>query len=222
MANVFISGASRGIGLALAGLYAGNGDTVVGNGRSDAAEASFDNFTYVGVDSRALNRHRLVAAGLERLDVLILNAAVFGPTGRPDAAEVDVDRLAEVIEINALSQLRLLQTALPLLYRAPAPRVAMLVSKGGRQSGMTGPGSIYYRTSKACQLAMGLNLAHSLKEDGVIFRMINPGSTQTRIGGKAARMTPEESAGRVRSLIDSASLEDDALCLDFDGKPLKL
>lgn len=221
MTTVFVSGASRGIGLALARAYASAGHTVFGNGRSPAPDDAVHGLCYLAVPNAGLSNDRLRAAGIERIDTLILNAAVFGPTGRPRAEDVDVDVLARVIRDNALVQISVLQAARPLLKRSDQPRVAMLVSKGGLLRTMKGPGSIYYRTSKAAQFAVGLNLYPSLAAEGIVFRLINPGSVRTRIGGKGARMSPEESAAAIRGMIDRASAGDEGFVLDFDGTPLR-
>lgn len=218
---VFIAGASRGIGLALSKLYAGEGAAVFGNGRSEAPAEAVDGFQYLKCELKDLDGQMFEGAGLERIDTLVLNAAVPGPMPAGNPLEADINRLKHITAANAFYELQVIQRALPLLKRSASPRVAFIISRAGDQRRIDGTGSIYYRVSKAAQLALALSLQPALRKEGVIVRLINPGSVQTKIGGAKARLTADESAKGIKAILDAAALDDAPISYNFDGTPLK-
>src|SRR5438309_1109354 len=132
MPVAMITGASRGLGLALARALATNGWELVIDGRDAAAlmAASSDlqaaGATRVaaipGDVAHAEHRRALVAACADRLDLLVNNASLLGPSPQPSLADYPLDALEEVYRVNTLAPLGLTQLALPLL-RASGGRI---------------------------------------------------------------------------------------------------
>ena len=123
-----ITGASRGLGLALARDLAGKGWRLVLDARGGEALTRVGaelgrRTTVVTITGDVVDeshRHRLVAeaARLGRLELLVNNASVLGPSPQPVLADYPLDELRHVYEVNVVAPLRLVQLALPLLEAA--------------------------------------------------------------------------------------------------------
>jgi NAD(P)-dependent dehydrogenase (short-subunit alcohol dehydrogenase family) len=125
MPVALITGASRGLGRALAQGLADRGWSLVIDGRGEAALAAVAK----GLGSRTAvvavpgdvkdpdHRAALVAAasGLGGLDVLVNNAGILGPSPQPELADYPLDVLVDVFAANVVAPLGLIQAALPLL-----------------------------------------------------------------------------------------------------------
>ena len=121
MPTAVVTGASRGLGLALARALAERGWRLVIDARgadalaaARAELAALTNVTAV-VGDVADDRHRraLVEAAGDRIDALVNNASVLGPSPQPPLAMYPLDVLDEVYRVNTLAPLALIQLALP-------------------------------------------------------------------------------------------------------------
>jgi NAD(P)-dependent dehydrogenase (short-subunit alcohol dehydrogenase family) len=115
-----VTGASRGLGLALTKALAERGWTVVVDARGDdalrSAAAGLDGVVPVPGDvSDAEHRRALVEGAGAQIDLLVNNASLLGPSPQPPLAEYPLDELARVYEVNVLAPLALVQLALPRL-----------------------------------------------------------------------------------------------------------
>jgi NAD(P)-dependent dehydrogenase (short-subunit alcohol dehydrogenase family) len=142
MSVAIVTGASRGLGEALATGLARAGWCVVVDGRDpvtlDAAAgrigaAARDGAriaVVVGDISDGDHRHDLTAAAFELggLDLVVNNAGTLGTSPLPSLADYPLDDLRIAFEVNVVAPLGLLQDALPLLLDAPHPRVINVTS----------------------------------------------------------------------------------------------
>jgi NAD(P)-dependent dehydrogenase (short-subunit alcohol dehydrogenase family) len=142
MSVAIVTGASRGLGEALATGLAGAGWSVVVDGRDPAtldaaadrigaaAKAGTRIVAVVGDITDEDHRHDLTAAAFELggLDLVVNNAGTLGTSPLPSLADYPLDDLRVAFEINVVAPLALLQDALPLLLRAPHPRVINVTS----------------------------------------------------------------------------------------------
>lgn len=122
--TLLITGASDGIGLALARRYDAQGARLVLTGSRPASaltDALFGRHTYVQADLRdpataaSILRRHLVERGDPALDALVLNAALgsFSPVGREP-----VERIQAMLSVNLEAPLRLVHALLPWVLRA--------------------------------------------------------------------------------------------------------
>ena len=115
-----VTGASRGLGLALARALAERGWRLVVDARGgDALERAVSGLPGVvaiaGDVADAEHRRALVRAAGERIDLVVNNAGVLGPSPQPSLGAYPLDELARVYEVNVLAPLALVQEALPRL-----------------------------------------------------------------------------------------------------------
>jgi NAD(P)-dependent dehydrogenase (short-subunit alcohol dehydrogenase family) len=123
MDTAVITGASRGLGLALARELARRSWRLVLDARGatalEAARVELAAITEVvaiaGDVADPAHRRALIAAAGPRIDLLVNNASVLGPSPQPALADYPLDVLAHVYRVNAIAPLALFQLALPAL-----------------------------------------------------------------------------------------------------------
>jgi NAD(P)-dependent dehydrogenase (short-subunit alcohol dehydrogenase family) len=123
MPTAIITGASRGLGLALARALAQRGWRLVIDARErgtlEAAARELTALTEVvalpGDVADDWHRAALVAAAGDDLDLLVNNASVLGPSPQPELATYPLTQLERVYRVNVLAPLALIQRALPAL-----------------------------------------------------------------------------------------------------------
>ncbi len=184
-----VTGASSGLGYALAGALARAGARVVATGRDgERLEAWRSSMRGEGV---APERIEIVAADLTRpgsigalrdavaacfegaLDLLVQSAGV-GAYGRFLSHEADV--LRRVFEINVLAVADLARACHPLLVRGANPAMVVMGSVVGRR-GL--PGRTEYSASKFALTGFVEGLRAEWSYDGVHVMLVNPGFTRT-------------------------------------------
>jgi NAD(P)-dependent dehydrogenase (short-subunit alcohol dehydrogenase family) len=145
MSVAIVTGASRGLGEALATGLARAGWSLVVDGRDastlDAAAEGVRAQAARGASVVALvgdvtdpdHRHALTAAAFELggLDLVVNNAGTLGTSPLPSLADYPLGDLRVAFEVNVVAPLGLLQDALPLLLDSPHPRVINVTSDAG-------------------------------------------------------------------------------------------
>ena len=201
-----ITGASRGIGAAVAERFAGEGGHVVLVARTvggleevdDRIRAAGGSATLVPLDLRDFAKIDDLAAALYqrygRLDILVGNAAEFGvlsPLGHIDPALWD-----EIIAVNLTANWRLIRVMDPLLRLAPGGRAIFVTGRLGRDAPpYYGP----YAVSKAGLETLVRTYAGEIARTAVRANLIDPGIVRTRLraaifpGENPAALPPPES-----------------------------
>lgn len=193
-----VTGASKGIGAAIARALAAEGAAVAVNYATsrEGADAVVAAIAAAGgravavqgdVGRDAAGVVAAAVAGLGGLDVVVNNAGVyaFGPLEAVGEAEY-----RRQFDTNVLGPLLVTQAALPHLK--PGSSVVNVGSSVTRQ---LPPGSAIYAGSKAAVEAMTRVLAKELGARGVRVNAVNPGATDTE--GTAGMGTPEMRAGMI-------------------------
>ena len=189
--TALVTGANRGIGLAIAQALGRMGLEVIAGCRDPAEGAA----ALPGVEVRALDLgnpasiQAAVQALAGRVDVLVNNAGVC-PEG--DAETVAMDTVRAAFEVHVFGPLALIRGLLPGMRREGYGRIVNLSSGWGAfAEGLTGP--FAYSVSKAALDALTVSLARGLAGD-LKVNACCPGWVATRMGGAGAPRTPEQGA----------------------------
>lgn len=215
MTTTLITGANRGIGLALAKQCTEAGDQVFATCRSPAdahdlnalAASSGGRLTVHGLDvgDGASIAACAKAVGDTPIDILINNAGILG--GKSQTLEaIDFDAWIDAFKVMTIGPFRMVQTFLPNLKAATAPKVMTVTSQLGASTWPFG-GSYAYSSAKAGVNKVMQILAKDLKAQNIIVAMIHPGWVKTDMGGDGADITAQESAAGIRSVIASLTPE---------------
>ncbi|WP_459709562.1 SDR family NAD(P)-dependent oxidoreductase [Actinophytocola sp. KF-1] len=182
--RAIITGASRGLGLALATGLAEEGWRLVVDARSAADLASAAE--WIGGDVTALPgdirdpAHRAaLAEAAGDVDLLVNNAGVLGPSPRPKLADYPVDVLRDVYEVNVFAPLALTRLVLPAL-RARDGAVVNVTSDAAVEA-YEGWGG--YGSAKAALEQASAVLA--VEEPGLRVWRVDPGDLRTRMHQEA-------------------------------------
>lgn len=210
--QALVTGADKGIGLAIARGLAQAGMTVWLGARDRVrGEAAVQGLQSEALDVRLLEidvadddsvRRAAEAVGseIEALDVLVNNAGIIiDPAAPPSQA-----RMADVKathEVNLFGPIRVTQAFIPLLKAAGQARVVMMGSGVGSLTLITDPASIYstvnllaYTSSKVELNAVTVSFAKELAPFGIQVNAVEPGHVQTDLNDNTGVLTPEEGA----------------------------
>lgn len=217
MPTAIITGASRGLGLALARALAERSWNLVLDARGgDALQKVAEELSAVtevvavaGDVADDDHREQLVEAAraLGGPDLLVNNASLLGPSPQPKLADYPLDTFRTVYEVNVTAPLALIQRALPLLSQSPQGAVLNVTSDAGVE-GYEGWGG--YGSSKAALEQVSKVLAAEHPELKVWW--VDPGDMNTQMQQEAFpdedvsdRPPPEESVPGILRLIDESA-----------------
>jgi NAD(P)-dependent dehydrogenase (short-subunit alcohol dehydrogenase family) len=208
--TAIITGASRGLGLALAVELAHRDYRLIIDAR-DAAEltratlklSALTTVTAVPGDvTDDWHRHALVDAAGPRVDLLVNNASQLGPSPQPELARYPLARLQSVYATNVLAPLALVQLTLPLI---PAGGAIVNVTSDAAVEAYEGWGG--YGSSKAALDQLTAILA--AEQPDLRVYAVDPGDMRTRMHQEAFpgedisdRPPPEDSVPGLLELID--------------------
>jgi NAD(P)-dependent dehydrogenase (short-subunit alcohol dehydrogenase family) len=216
MPTVLITGANRGIGLEFARQYAAEGWAVVATVREHSPELDALNVRVERLDMRNLDAVAGFAERLDSLDLLVANAGTYGPKS-PESGQEGEEWL-ETFAVNTVAPYLLAQSVLPLVERSEGKLIAISTKMGSIEDNTSG-GYIAYRSSKSA-----LNMAwRSLAIDNrgkVTCAVIHPGWVQTRMGGRSAPLSPEDSVSGMRKVIDDLTEADSGGFFSHDGSQI--
>jgi NAD(P)-dependent dehydrogenase (short-subunit alcohol dehydrogenase family) len=209
--TALITGASRGLGLALARALAARrwrlvidarGSEALVEARDQLADATAV-VAIAGDVGEETHRRALIEATGERLQLLVNNASVLGPSPQPKLADYPLAELERVYAVNVLAPLRLAQLALPALEQGRG--TVINITSDAAVEAYEGWGG--YGSSKAAleQLTAVLAAEHP----GLSVYTVDPGDMRTQMHQEAFpgedisdRPEPEESVPALLALID--------------------
>ena len=229
--SALVTGASKGLGLALAGYLASRRYRLVVTARGEeelhsmaGRLATFTEVTAIAGDiGDPRHRNTLAEAAGDRLDLLVNNASDLGTIPLPRLVEYDLDRLRQVFETNVVAPLALIQGTGAALQRARGwvVNISSDAAKGGY------PGWGAYGASKAALDLVGLTLAHELAEVTVVN--VDPGDMRTAMHQAAYpgedisdRKLPEETLPFWAWLLDQDGAQLDGQRLEAQSEVWEL
>lgn len=226
--TVLISGANRGLGLALTAHFAKAGWKVLAGCREPEQAQALTALKTDGSKDGNIEIFKLdvtdagdVSALVRRLggqplDVLINNAGILD-ANRTDLGAIDYDEWAQIFAINSMAPVRMSLALKEHLARAATPRIVTVSSEMGSLN-QDLEGAICYRTSKAAVNKAMQVLATNFASDGIIVVPIHPGWVRTDMGGPQAAISPEQSAKGIFALTTSLTQEMSGRFWTWDGQ----
>ena len=214
-----VTGASRGLGAALAGELAVRGARVVAVARdARALEGEVARIRGLGGEAHALAADQgdkdavypLVGAAtglVGPIDLLVLNASTLGPVPLRELVDTECEDFARVLEVNLLGPFRLIKAVVgSMVLRGSGTVVG--ISSDAAVNGYPGWGA--YGVSKAALDHLLRSWAAELAASGVRFLSVDPGEMDTRMHAEAmpdadrgALARPEDVARRIASLLEA-------------------
>jgi short-subunit dehydrogenase len=187
MEVALITGASQGLGLEIARVYARRGLGLIltarGRERLESSARQLSDATDViwqpGDVADDAHAERLVAAGLDhfgQIDVLVNNASELGPSPMPELADLNTGDLERILKVNLVAPLKLMQLVLPDMRTRGSGLIVNVTSDAGVQAYPTWGG---YGASKAALEHLSRVLAAELEGSGVRVYVVDPGDMDT-------------------------------------------
>jgi NAD(P)-dependent dehydrogenase (short-subunit alcohol dehydrogenase family) len=229
--TALVTGANRGIGLAIVEQYNARGWRVIATARKPA-EATALNAIAAKSDGRIVVEpldvidlaaiDALAAKYQDRpIDVVMNNAGVTGGgSNQAFGKNMQYELFDEVHRVNVVAPLKMAEAFLPHLEASQLKKFAIVSSSQGSIGTTRGPGLYIYRSSKAAANMIGKILSFQLKPKGIAVALMNPGPVDTDmmkgLPKKMLRAT-EDAARDMVQLADAANLENTGTFWDFSG-----
>lgn len=209
-----ITGANRGIGLALTMELLRRGDHVIaaarapwGGALAELAGVHVGELTPLELDvtsDESVAAAKRALAG-RPLDVLVNNAGLYGPRDRQSALEMDFDAWREVFEVNVYAPLRVAQAFLPNIEAGSGRKIATISSRMGSLGGNPS-GAIAYRSSKTAVNMVMVAFGNAVRASEIAVLLFHPGWVQTDMGGGGADIPATQSAAGLIETIDASGM----------------
>lgn len=186
--SILITGASSGIGEALALRYAAPGAFLALSGRNEerllrvaercrAKGADVDTAVLDVTDRGGMEDWIVETDSLRPLDLVIANAGISGGPGRAMGGE-SLSQARAIFDVNLTGVLNTLEPILPRLIKRRGGQVAIIASVAGYRGFPSAPA---YSASKAAVRCYGEALRGNLKDTGVKINVVCPGFVRSRL-----------------------------------------
>jgi NAD(P)-dependent dehydrogenase (short-subunit alcohol dehydrogenase family) len=207
-----VSGANRGLGLAISQGLAEHGITVIlGVRDSKKGAQACSRLKRRGLDVHLevldVANQRSIQTAVKhiqtrfgRLDILVNNAGIM-IDGEESVLDVSWHIIHKTLQTNVMGPLRLCKSCIPLMKAGGYGRVVNLASSLGSLTEMADPDSTAamvrtpaYRLSKTALNCMTILIAQEVRDDNILVNSACPGWVRTALGGDEAPLTPQQGA----------------------------
>ncbi|WJG10908.1 SDR family oxidoreductase [Aliiglaciecola sp. LCG003] len=218
MPTAVITGANRGIGLELTKHYLGLNWDVYALCRNSSDEL---NSTSAKVISKVdVGNPDALPSALEKIkdikiDLLINNAGVLA---RDSINEWEPHTIEHQFRVNALGPLLVTQCLLAQMKKGS--KVAHITSRMGSLADNGSGGYYGYRMSKAALNAVGVSMAHDLKEQGIAVALLHPGYVQTEMVSYGGDISAQQAADQLAQRIAQLNLSNSGCFWHSNGEEL--
>lgn len=221
--TVFITGATRGIGLELTKQFLSGGAKVFGTYRDSKTldglnklKEKHQNLELIELDVLSKDSIEAVSSKVkaDKIDILVNNAAVFGEK-YDSLGELNLDSIKNTLEINSLGIINLTKKLYPLLKKGEG-KVFNISSELGSISSINSFDHVEYSLSKAL-LNMFSKLFANMHREFVVLS-IYPGWVKTDMGGDGAPFTSEFSCKKMLKVMGLSNSKVSGMFLNLFGK----
>ena len=220
--TILITGANRGLGLALAQHYQAANWRVLPTCRRPQDAHALQN---IGLEPLPLNVSdeasiKSLSKMLEgqSVDILFSNAGIFGPRGL-GVGTLTSDVWLEVMRVNAVAPALVAQALVDNVAQSEEKLMAFVSSDLASLTNTSGGETIYRSSKAALNMTVG-TLAKDLAPRGVRTVALSPGWVRTDMGGPNASLSAEESVSGIKAVLDTLTWEQSGGFLKYDGTSL--
>lgn len=215
---VVITGANRGIGLAMAQAFLSKGYEVFALCRQssnelDALEVNI--VTGVDVATDAGVKNMVAALTNVSIDILVCNAGILRDESLDD---LNLDTIREQFEVNAIAPINVVAKLQQQLVAGA--KVGLITSRMGSIEDNTSGGRYGYRMSKAALNVAGMSLARDLAPRNIAVGIYHPGYVQTDMVNMGGDISSAESATKLTDLIISLEMNETGVFKHSNGQVL--
>ncbi|MDX2416603.1 MAG: SDR family oxidoreductase [Xanthomonadales bacterium] len=221
--TVFITGANRGIGLALVRNFTDAGFNVIGTARKPESATELKE-TGARVEQLDVTDQASVDAMAQRMaetpvDILINNAGIKGDDSK-DMASLDVENMEWVLIVNTLGPVRVMKALFPNVQSSERKMVVNISSTMGSIERNTWGCCAGYRASKTALNSINKTFAVDFGKQGVTFVVMHPGYVQTDMNEGKGNITPDQSGVGLMNVITGLDASDNGKFYDWEGNEL--
>jgi len=216
--NIVITGANRGIGLAMSRHFKAQGDNVFALCRKTSVELdalAVNVIKEVDVASDLGIANMASALRNTDIDVLVCNAGILRDES---LTRLDLATIREQFEVNALAPLRVVASLQGQLKQGA--KVALITSRMGSITDNTSGGRYGYRMSKAALNAAAMSLSHDLASKNIAVGIYHPGYVQTDMVNYGGDISASDSAKKLVGLINQLTLTESGVFKHSNGSVL--
>jgi len=217
--NILITGANRGIGLALTKKYQARGDVVYAVCRKASTELlALKNVHVIDDIDVTQDQDLITLQGVLKnvtLNVLINNAGIMS---EETLGDINFSDVLQQFNVNAVGPLKTTQVLLNNLKSGS--KVAIITSRMGSISDNGSGGWYGYRMSKSAVNSAAVSLAQDLKPQGISVVLLHPGFVQTDLVGQKGDISASQSAGSLIQRISELSLKNSGSLVHANGETL--
>ena len=227
--NYLITGANRGIGLALAEELVSNDEKVI-----SLCRGSSDSDKLISLHSKNPGRVELYEADvtvendliltsqkIENLDVLVCNAAIMGARGGMMDENNKYSTISDVLMTNVAGPFFTIRAFLDQIKQSKNPKIIIISSHMGSQK-HSGSESYFYRASKAAINNIMITFSNELRRSEIPIVSVHPGWVRTEMGGSFATLSTQESASALYKFIEKIDMTKSGHFYNYDGEKLDL
>ena len=209
MSTVLITGANRGIGLALTQQYLEDGWQVVATSRDpdnagdlNRLKKDFSSLDVLTVDVTLPADIESMATHLggKPIDILINNAGVYGQSNSY-FGNTRTELWLEAFKTNTIAPMKIMEALVDNVAASEKRIIASMSSKMGSMDDNVSGGSYVYRSTKAALNAVMVSAARDLKPKGITAVILHPGWVRTDMGGPNGEISSAESAANLRKIL---------------------
>jgi NAD(P)-dependent dehydrogenase (short-subunit alcohol dehydrogenase family) len=235
--TVLITGANRGIGLAMATNYAERGWTVIATARkpekADELNAAAKQYDNIAVERLDVNDQAQVDALAEKyrgtpIDVLFNNAAILGDRNGQNFGDFDFELFELIFRTNVAGPLRVAEAFEEHVLASDQKKIVAMTSAQGSLTLIRMAQIQFYNASKSALNQSMQAVATAMKPKGVTVVLVSPGAVDTdmmaqSMGGRkfpGRLITPAESAEAVINVVDQYGFDMTGTFISHQGARL--
>lgn len=216
--NVVITGANRGIGLAMCKHFIAQGDNVYALCRQSSTELAqlklhiveqVDVATHVGITQMTQALKDIA------IDILVCNAGILRDE---QLSSLNLETIREQFEVNAVAPLNVVASLQAQLSNTA--KVALITSRMGSIADNSSGGRYGYRMSKAALNAAAMSLKHDLADREIAVGIYHPGYVQTDMVNYGGDISADLSAQRLVNLINNLAMSESGVFKHSNGSVL--